>query len=142
MSTKSGSRNSAVGPGVNRLSKSQLCVHFDLMACDAGLITACFCAHSYSKKALYKRPHNAVASKKAAEKDHTATKTVKVRCYSRYGDASLALNVVTLHRLAVPRTAASARSLFRRRRSSTPPKTLPSRADRARPSAKRTFVRP
>ncbi|KAI7962051.1 hypothetical protein MJO28_000145 [Puccinia striiformis f. sp. tritici] len=50
------SRNRAIGPHVNRLSKSQL----------------------YSKKALYKRPHKPVASTKAPEIDYAATKTVKV----------------------------------------------------------------
>ncbi|KAA1115447.1 hypothetical protein PGT21_036506 [Puccinia graminis f. sp. tritici] len=49
-------RNRAIGPHVNRLSKSQL----------------------YSKKALYKRPHKPIPSTKAPEVDYAATKTVKV----------------------------------------------------------------
>ncbi|KNZ46699.1 large subunit ribosomal protein L6e [Puccinia sorghi] len=52
---KTHSRNRAIGPHVNRLSKSQL----------------------YSKKALYKRPHKPIAGTKTDEVDYAATKTVK-----------------------------------------------------------------
>lgn len=50
------SRNYAIGPHVNRLTKSQL----------------------YAKKGLYKRPHKPIASTKPAETDLAATKSVKV----------------------------------------------------------------
>ncbi|KAI8458067.1 60S ribosomal protein L6 [Phakopsora pachyrhizi] len=49
-------RNRAIGPHVNRLTRSQL----------------------YSKKALYKRPHKPIAAVKTPEVDLAATKTVKV----------------------------------------------------------------
>jgi hypothetical protein len=58
-SKKTHPRNRAIGPLVNRLTKSQL----------------------YSKKALYKRPHKPIPATKVAEVDYAATKTVKVFPY-------------------------------------------------------------